>query len=81
MDDNIYRDFIVNISRIQLEQDTGKAFTQKSKMNDYDTLVDLNRCNMALIEIVTKPNMRLGAIIIIYNWIIKNFSLGPHLKL
>ncbi|TIC63315.1 Asp-tRNAAsn/Glu-tRNAGln amidotransferase B subunit [Wallemia mellicola] len=54
LDDNITRDFKVRLSRIQLEQDTGKAYFHESSKTP---LVDLNRCGVALIEIVTKPDM------------------------
>ncbi|PHS26472.1 MAG: Asp-tRNA(Asn)/Glu-tRNA(Gln) amidotransferase GatCAB subunit B [Robiginitomaculum sp.] len=46
---------IVGIERLHLEQDAGKS------IHDLDpgaTYVDLNRCGVALMEIVSKPDMR-----------------------
>jgi aspartyl-tRNA(Asn)/glutamyl-tRNA(Gln) amidotransferase subunit B len=45
----------IGIERLHLEQDAGKS------LHDIDatrTLVDLNRCGVALMEIVSKPDMR-----------------------
>lgn len=42
----------INISRIQLEEDTGKS----THHSDY-SLVNLNRCGTPLIEIITGPDM------------------------
>ena len=55
IDDTITRDFGVNVQRIQLEQDTGKAYFHSDSTTP---LVDLNRCGVALIEIVTRPDMQ-----------------------
>ncbi|TIA86972.1 hypothetical protein E3P99_03480 [Wallemia hederae] len=55
IDDTITRDFSVNVQRIQLEQDTGKAYFHSDTATP---LVDLNRCGVALIEIVTRPDMQ-----------------------
>ncbi len=49
---------IVGIERLHLEQDAGKS------IHDLDpnaTYVDLNRCGVALMEIVSKPDMRSSA--------------------
>ena len=45
----------MNIVRIQLEQDSGKSFHDQHP--DY-THVDLNRAGVALMEIVSAPDMR-----------------------
>ncbi|BGP26762.1 aspartyl-tRNA(Asn)/glutamyl-tRNA (Gln) amidotransferase subunit B [Rhodotorula toruloides] len=50
--------FIVRLDQIQLEQDTAKSFHDPSLPLGPGTLVDLNRAGAALIEIVTKPDMR-----------------------
>ncbi|MCS6965450.1 MAG: Asp-tRNA(Asn)/Glu-tRNA(Gln) amidotransferase subunit GatB [Candidatus Kapabacteria bacterium] len=44
----------VGISRIHMEEDAGKSIHDL----DEDTLVDLNRCGVPLIEIVSKPDLR-----------------------
>lgn len=51
--DDVNADKIINIEQIQLEQDTAKL-----NYDDYDHLVsiDLNRANVPLIELVTKPD-------------------------
>ncbi|SCV70361.1 BQ2448_1755 [Microbotryum intermedium] len=51
----VMRDLEVRIDQIQLEQDTAKLFHDPY---DHITFVDLNRAGAALIEIVTKPDMR-----------------------
>ncbi len=46
----------IGIERIHMEEDAGKLIhTENSK-----TLVDLNRCGVPLIEIVTRPDIRSG---------------------
>ncbi|MBQ8894040.1 MAG: Asp-tRNA(Asn)/Glu-tRNA(Gln) amidotransferase subunit GatB [Clostridia bacterium] len=45
----------VRINRIQIEEDAGKLLHQEGVAN---TLVDLNRCGVPLIEIVTEPDLR-----------------------
>jgi len=45
----------VGIERLHLEQDAGKSIHDKNPQN---TLVDLNRSGVALMEIVSKPDMR-----------------------
>jgi aspartyl-tRNA(Asn)/glutamyl-tRNA(Gln) amidotransferase subunit B len=47
--------FMVEIERLHLEQDAGKSLHDQHP--DY-TYVDLNRAGVALMEIVTKPDMR-----------------------
>lgn len=44
----------IGITRIHLEEDTGKSIHDL----DIDTLMDLNRCGSPLIEIVSEPDMR-----------------------
>ena len=45
----------IGITRIHLENDAGKSVHPSHEHNSY---VDLNRCGMALIEIVSEPDMR-----------------------
>jgi aspartyl-tRNA(Asn)/glutamyl-tRNA(Gln) amidotransferase subunit B len=45
----------IGITRIHLENDAGKSLHPAHEHNSY---VDLNRCGMALIEIVSEPEMR-----------------------
>lgn len=47
----------VNITRIHMEEDTGKSIHD---VDLYDTLIDLNRAGTPLLEIVTEPDMRSG---------------------
>ena len=47
----------VGIERVQLETDTGKSATSS---DGGGTLVDLNRAGQALVEIVSRPDMRSG---------------------
>ncbi|TIB63868.1 hypothetical protein E3P78_01527 [Wallemia ichthyophaga] len=54
--DDVTRDFAVALPRIQLEQDTGKAHLH-TRTPTLTPLVDLNRCGVALVEIVTRPDM------------------------
>ncbi|GBL49032.1 aspartyl/glutamyl-tRNA(Asn/Gln)_amidotransferase,_B_subunit [Candidozyma auris] len=51
--DNVEKDHEIRIEQIQLEQDTGKL-----NYNEYDgtITIDLNRANVPLIELVTKPD-------------------------
>src|SRR3546814_4104589 len=45
----------VGIERIHLEQDAGKLMHDQHPTRSY---VDLNRCGVALMEIVSRPDMR-----------------------
>lgn len=47
--------FAVGIERLHLEQDAGKSIHD---MSDNETYVDLNRSGVALMEIVSKPDIR-----------------------
>lgn len=47
----------IGITRIHLEEDAGKSFHPESRAIDY-TLVDMNRCGVPLIEIVSEPELR-----------------------
>ncbi len=49
---------VIGIERIHLEQDAGKSIHDQSPGN---SLVDLNRSGVALMEIVSKPDIRSGA--------------------
>jgi aspartyl-tRNA(Asn)/glutamyl-tRNA(Gln) amidotransferase subunit B len=44
----------IGITRIHMEEDAGKSIHDQ----DADTLVDVNRCGVPLIEIVSEPDMR-----------------------
>ena len=48
----------VGIERLHLEQDAGKSIHD---LDPNSTYVDLNRCGVALMEIVSKPDMRSSA--------------------
>jgi len=51
----IEADKIIGIERIHIEQDAGKLMHDQHPTMSY---VDLNRCGVALMEIVSKPDMR-----------------------
>jgi len=46
----------IGITRIHMEEDAGKSIHDI----DVDTLVDLNRCGVPLIEIVSEPDIPLS---------------------
>ncbi len=46
----------IGLVRIHMEEDAGKSIHDQ----DIDTLVDLNRCGVPLLEIVSKPDIRTG---------------------
>ena len=48
-------DIFVRIERLHLEQDAGKSFHD---IDPQSTYIDLNRSGVALMEIVTKPDLR-----------------------
>src|SRR4030095_15810137 len=45
----------IGITRIHMEEDAGKSIHD---LSSDETLVDLNRCGVPLIEIVSEPDMR-----------------------
>jgi aspartyl-tRNA(Asn)/glutamyl-tRNA(Gln) amidotransferase subunit B len=45
----------IGITRIHMEEDAGRSIHD---LSDKDTLVDLNRCGVPLIEIVSEPDIR-----------------------
>jgi aspartyl-tRNA(Asn)/glutamyl-tRNA(Gln) amidotransferase subunit B len=47
----------INITRIHMEEDAGKSIHD---IDPFDTLIDLNRAGVALLEIVSEPEMRSG---------------------
>ncbi|MCI0329364.1 MAG: Asp-tRNA(Asn)/Glu-tRNA(Gln) amidotransferase subunit GatB [candidate division Zixibacteria bacterium] len=47
----------VGITRIHLEEDAGKSFHPEGRAIEY-SLVDVNRCGVPLIEIVSEPEIR-----------------------
>jgi aspartyl-tRNA(Asn)/glutamyl-tRNA(Gln) amidotransferase subunit B len=48
-------DKVINITRIHMEEDAGKSMHDQ---DPFDTLIDLNRAGVALLEIVSEPEMR-----------------------
>jgi len=54
-DGNTLEPVTVGIERLHLEQDAGKSVHD---LSPDETYVDLNRCGVALMEIVSKPDMR-----------------------
>ncbi len=47
----------INITRIHMEEDAGKSIHD---IDPFDTLIDLNRAGVALLEIVSEPDIRSG---------------------
>ncbi|MGB3947446.1 MAG: Asp-tRNA(Asn)/Glu-tRNA(Gln) amidotransferase subunit GatB, partial [Bacteroidia bacterium] len=47
----------INITRIHMEEDAGKSIHD---IDPFDTLVDLNRAGVPLLEIVSEPELRSG---------------------
>ncbi len=52
----------IGITRIHMEEDAGKSIHDQS----YVTLVDVNRCGVPLMEIVSEPDMRTGEEAVLY---------------
>ncbi len=50
-----YGDRVIGVERIHLEQDAGKSIHDQSPK---ESLIDLNRSGVALMELVTKPDLR-----------------------
>ena len=48
----------IGITRIHMEEDAGKSVHDEEFVGTNETLVDLNRCGVPLIEIVSEPDMR-----------------------
>lgn len=48
----------IGIRRIHLEEDAGKSIHAEAFVDVDETLVDLNRCGVPLIEIVSEPDLR-----------------------
>ena len=46
----------IGITRIHMEEDAGKSIHDQA----FETLVDVNRCGVPLIEIVSEPDLRSG---------------------
>ena len=48
----------LRINRIHMEEDAGKSVHDETYIKTNDTFIDLNRCGVPLIEIVSEPDMR-----------------------
>ncbi|HEX9655059.1 MAG TPA: Asp-tRNA(Asn)/Glu-tRNA(Gln) amidotransferase subunit GatB [bacterium] len=48
----------IGLTRIHLEEDAGKSVHTESYVSGNETLVDVNRCGVPLIEIVSEPDIR-----------------------
>ncbi len=48
----------IGLIRIHLEEDAGKSFHPETEQDDEMTYVDMNRCGVPLIEIVSQPDIR-----------------------
>ncbi len=48
----------LRINRIHMEEDAGKSVHEEMYIKTNDTFIDLNRCGVPLIEIVSEPDMR-----------------------
>lgn len=67
----IARDKTIEIERIHIEEDTAKQFKK-----DGQIYLDYNRCGMALIEIVTKPNLTSANEVLLFLKKLKAFLLA-----
>ena len=47
----------IRITRIHLEEDAGKSLHPEDESDEAETLVDMNRCGVPLIEIVSEPDI------------------------
>jgi aspartyl-tRNA(Asn)/glutamyl-tRNA(Gln) amidotransferase subunit B len=59
----------LGITRIHIEEDAGKSIHDQA----YETLVDVNRCGVPLMEIVSEPDMRSPEEAVLYLTKIKQF--------
>ncbi|MEO8399768.1 MAG: Asp-tRNA(Asn)/Glu-tRNA(Gln) amidotransferase subunit GatB, partial [Ignavibacteriaceae bacterium] len=59
----------IGITRIHMEEDAGKSIHDRT----FETLVDVNRCGVPLIEIVSEPDLRSGTEAYLYLSKIKQF--------
>jgi aspartyl-tRNA(Asn)/glutamyl-tRNA(Gln) amidotransferase subunit B len=48
----------IGLTRIHLEEDAGKSVHAESYVSENETLIDVNRCGVPLIEIVSEPDIR-----------------------
>lgn len=51
----------IRVRRIHLEEDAGKSIHAESYVAADETLLDLNRCGVPLLELVTEPDLRTPA--------------------
>ena len=47
----------IRIHRIHLEEDAGKSMHAEAYVSKHETLIDVNRCGVPLLEIVSEPDM------------------------
>jgi aspartyl-tRNA(Asn)/glutamyl-tRNA(Gln) amidotransferase subunit B len=48
----------IRIHRIHLEEDAGKSMHAEAYVSKHETLIDVNRCGVPLLEIVSEPDLR-----------------------
>jgi len=48
----------IGVTRIHMEEDAGKSVHDESYVAKYETMIDLNRCGVPLMEIVSEPDIR-----------------------
>lgn len=69
-------DKAINITRVHMEEDAGKSIHDQ---DPYDTLVDLNRAGVPLLEIVTEPEIKDSTEA--YNYLIEVRKLVRYLEI